>query len=138
MVTKCGENWGAKEKRVRPPPDHYNERDLTFSTGLDLTAMDFRSSMAALAATEVRDEGDGAKAAADPIRRERRDSFMAPTKVYLIIFLLCSPFSLSLFSLFVVVQEGANLMLNLSSTKKISCYVTQLKFSHENTYLLYV
>jgi hypothetical protein len=43
--------------------------------------MDFKSSIAALVATEVRADGDGAKAAADPIKRDRRDSFMATTKV---------------------------------------------------------
>ncbi len=57
--------------------DHYD--DLTFNTGFDFSAMDLRSSMPALTATEVRadDDGDaGAKAAADPIKRERRESFM--------------------------------------------------------------
>ncbi len=49
----------------------------TFKTGLDFSAMDFRSSMAAFVATEVRADGAGAKAAADPINREKRDGFMA-------------------------------------------------------------
>lgn len=49
---------------------------LTFNTGLDFSAIDFRSSMPALTATEMRVEGAGAKAAADPIKRESRESFM--------------------------------------------------------------
>lgn len=59
--------------------DDYDHYDLTFNTGFDFSAMDLRSSMPALTATEVRadDDGDaGAKAAADPIKRERRESFM--------------------------------------------------------------
>jgi hypothetical protein len=58
----------------------------TFNTGLDLSAMDFRSSMAALVTTEVRADGAGAKAAADPINRERRDSFMATKESLLFLF----------------------------------------------------
>lgn len=41
-------------------------------------------------ATEVRTDGDGAKAAADPIKRKRRDSFMALTRVYLCVLSECN------------------------------------------------
>ena len=52
---------------------------LTFKTGLDFSAMDLRSSRPALQATEVRAVGAGAKAAADPAKREIRASFMVDT-----------------------------------------------------------
>lgn len=52
----------------------------TFNTGLDFSAIDFKSSRAALVATDVRADGAGAKAAADPITRERRESFMVDSK----------------------------------------------------------
>ena len=56
---------------------------LTFNTGLDFSAMDLRSSIPALTATEVRAEGAaGAKAAAEPIKRERRASFMVKVDKY--------------------------------------------------------
>jgi hypothetical protein len=44
---------------------------------LDFSAMDLRSSIPALTATEVRTEGTaGTKAAAEPNKKERRESFM--------------------------------------------------------------
>lgn len=52
---------------------------LTFKTGLDFSAIDLRSSRPALQATEVRAVGAGAKAAADPAKREIRASFMVDT-----------------------------------------------------------
>jgi hypothetical protein len=50
--------------------------ELTFKTGLDFSAIDLRSSRAAFCATDVRAVGAGAKAAADPAKREIRASFM--------------------------------------------------------------
>ena len=63
---------------------HVHERTkmierLTFKTGLDFSAIDLRSSRPALQATEVRAVGAGAKAAADPAKREIRASFMVDT-----------------------------------------------------------
>ena len=57
---------------------------LTFKTGLDFSAIDLRSSRPALQATEVRAVGAGAKAAADPAKREIRASFMVDT-FYLVV-----------------------------------------------------
>ena len=51
---------------------------------MDFSAIDLRSSMAALVATEPREEGAGAKAAADPIKRERRESFMVNKELLLL------------------------------------------------------
>ncbi len=49
---------------------------VTFKTGLDFSAMDLRSSIAALVATVVRELGVGAKAVADAIKEEMMASFM--------------------------------------------------------------
>lgn len=49
---------------------------LTFKTGFDFSARALRSSMAALVAVAARPVWDGAKAAAEPIRRERAATFM--------------------------------------------------------------
>ena len=48
----------------------------TFKTGFDFSAMDFKSSRPALTAVEVRADGAGAKAAADPMTVARRESFI--------------------------------------------------------------
>ena len=61
-----------------------DEEKLTFKTGLDFSAIDLRSSRPALQATEVRAVGAGAKAAADPAKREIRASFMVDT-FYLVV-----------------------------------------------------
>ena len=54
----------------------FRSTELTFKTGLDFSASDLRSSIAAFCATEVRATGAGAKAAAEPAKREIRASFM--------------------------------------------------------------
>ena len=76
--TKRGTRSSLKNKEVEK---------LTFKTGLDFSAIDLRSSRPALQATEVRAVGAGAKAAADPAKREIRASFMVDT-LWLTLFLV--------------------------------------------------
>ena len=55
---------------------------LTFKTGLDFSAMDFKSSMAPFTAVEALEALWGAKAAAEPARVAKRTTFMVETLLF--------------------------------------------------------
>ena len=72
------------KRRVEANANYIQAHKLkhTFNTGLDFSAMDFKSSRPAFTATEVRVEGAGAKAAADPINASRDNFIMVEALVW--------------------------------------------------------